>query len=165
LSVQVTRGATNPSQITKVPKLRGRLEFREDLHVSGDSDPVSTTFSLEELTILMSVILQLKSFYFRLAATKHEPPATDLSLIMHRHSQQVASKYISKMQIYENTITALKKHSSDLSEKLASALDEIASLRKVIGDLGSLRISNLLNEKQGKTEYENIIQKLPVETK
>lgn len=165
LSVQVTRGASNPSQITKVPKLRGRLEFREDLHISGESDPVSTTFSLEELTILMSVILQLKSFYFRLAATKHEPPATDLSLIMHRHSQQVASKYISKMQIYENTITALKKHSSDLSDKLAAALDEIASLRKVIGDLGSLRISNLLNEKPGKSEYETILQKLPVETK
>lgn len=134
--LQVVQGLDSaPTRSASSSKIGVRL-LGANLEVS--SDPLELNMKMEELVALSAIMLQVKACIARLQKPFVKGEESSISNILHYHSQQLThSRFSSKHDVYEATLSALKKHAGELNAKLQSAEDELIMLRKIVASVAN----------------------------
>lgn len=66
LQVMLNKHPTN-QEACKIPKIESRFEFSDDLRLLGKTEPLTSALTLSELMVVIEIVLQVKSLYYRLS--------------------------------------------------------------------------------------------------
>jgi hypothetical protein len=134
--MQVVQGLdVQPSKSVSSSRIELRLVGSSIELTSG---PLDLQMKVEEMTALSAIMMQLTACLTRLQKPFVKGEECSLSNILHYHSQQLThSRFASKHDVYEATLSALKKHAGELNSRLQTAEDELSTLRRIVASVAN----------------------------
>ena len=136
LTAQVFQGVRgNLREACRTSQLSGRIEFLEELNMKLSTDPLALGFTIEEMMIVITTLLEAKAFYYRVQNCFERTNPVSMQEILHSHQASLELPYSNKLGVYQDTVDSLKTYAGSLADKLQSAEQEVKMLRKVLGEV------------------------------